>query len=166
VSLPFASISSSTTDVAYLSVVATAIPVILIGYILTLHQNLGKLAARLGRQVKRGRIFSKVSTEEKTLPKSATDARIPSALSLLLLAILLVIGIVLPSAAEFIALRALETDHLSSCGRSVTFAGTVAAGLVLVLPLLGETIRVVVKGYRTAETATPESRPSGPSAES
>jgi hypothetical protein len=148
VSLPFAAISS--IDVSYLSVVATVIPVILIAYILNLHDRLGRLAERLGRELRRGCIFSIFAPGQK-MSDADTEERLSGYRSLFLLFVLVSCAIILPSAAEFFALRALATNRLSSFGRLVTVVGTIAAGLVLVVPLVWETLGMAAKGYRTAD---------------
>ena len=135
--LPLASLS--TTDVGFFATVATVIPVFAVAYVVGIGKAIGFLRPRADAAFRASR------SPEQQPPAGSSFlnvlTHVPAALGDLMLfriAImgLLMVGVLWPGAAEYVALNALYADHASSGSKQFCLLGAYVAGLIVVGPLV------------------------------
>jgi len=154
--------SLSSTEVAYFAAIATAIPVIWLGYLIALNKVLEPLSRTLGRALWRARFIPSRRRARRRLPDVAVRARWQSYALIAMTIIVVGVAVVVPAGGEFLALNALRNDHASPFEHAASFVGVITAGGVLVLPVLYAMARLVFAGYiedSDLASAKPNNRP-------
>jgi len=81
------------------------------------------------------------------LPEDAVSGRWWSYVFLPATAVVLVVAVMVPAAAEVLALLALTTDRATTLERVGSLVGTFTAGVILLLPVFYATGRALYAGY-------------------
>jgi len=131
--------SLTTPEIGYFSVVATVIPVLWVGYVINLDVIkliLEPLVNRLGYELDQARFVHSRRRPREPLPPAAVRARYSSYGLLLTSVAAFVVAFLAPAGAVVLALLALLNDRGTSLERAGSFAGTLCAVLVVLIPVV------------------------------
>lgn len=134
------------TDIAFFTAVATVIPVFLVAYVIGVQKIMEGFGKRYsGSSAKYLQHVRDVLKQEDGKLRnffSALGALAAATIYQVASAILFIIAVGMPAAAEYASLHGLYVGHASSSSKTIALIGGLVAGAIVVLPLVARVLKV------------------------